>query len=268
MVINAQQLTKGTSMSSSSDACPTVTSRGGHGGVIFVVAMGLALATSGGAVLSAVGTGALQHAIQQIGGFRSADIIAEQRRQSETVAQLEDSLHTLMGEVAMLKSRDLTAKLDVEEHLARLDSGLARIALDTETLRIARPDAGAKVRPDAGTRALNHDVDELRNNLAITGIEISALRTSLDTTQQAQQREFGDIAQRVERLERQIGNSDLTSSITIQRRPHEGLPGWSVRDAQRGTAFITGNGVTYRVKPGSIVPGIGRILSVRARGHR
>jgi hypothetical protein len=244
-------------MTSSSAAHPTVTSRRGHGGVIFVIAMGLALATSGGAVLSAVGTGALQHTIQQIGWFRSADIIAEQRRQSETVAQLEDSLYTLMGEVAMLKSRDLTAKLDIEEHLARLDSGLARIGLDAETLRIARPDAGAS----------NHDVDELRTNLTMAGIEISALRTSLDATQQAQQREFGTIAKRVERLERIVGDPDLTSSITT-RRPHEGVPGWSVRDAQHGAAFITGNGITYRVKPGSIVPGIGRILSVRARGDR
>jgi len=245
-------------MTSSSDARPT--SRHGHGGVIFVVAMGLALATSGGAILSAVGTGALQHSIQQIGGFRSADIVAEQRRQSETVAQLEDNLHTLMGEVAMLKSRDLTARLDIEEHLARLDTGLARIALDTETLRIAWPDAGARIS--------NHDVDELRNNLAVAGIEISALRTSLDATQQSQQREFGNIAQRVERLERLVGDPDLTSSITLQRRPHEGVPGWSVRDAQHGIAFITGNGITYRVKPGSIVPGIGRISSVRARGDR
>jgi hypothetical protein len=253
-------VTKGTDMTVSSDAPSIGTSRRGHGGLIFLMAMGLALATSGGAILSAVGTGGLQHAIQHIGVFRTADIVAEQRRQSETVAQLEDSLRSLMGEVAMLKSREITKRVDVEERLSTLDAGLARLALDSATLRIARSDASGPS---------HEEVDELRTNLAMAGIEIGALRSSLDATQQAQQREFGNIAQRLERLERLVGDPDMTSSIaTTPPRAHESLAGWSVRDARRGSARITGHGITYRVKRGTVVPGIGRVSGVRARGDR
>jgi hypothetical protein len=250
----------GAVMTSSCDIRPTGAPRRGYGSRIFLIAMGLALATSGSAILSTVGAGKLQHAIQLIGLSRGDEIVAEQRRQAETVAQLEDNLQTVRSEVAMLRSRAITAKLDIADHLARLDAGLARIT----TVRIAGWNT-----PAGGPS--HEEVDELRINLAMAGIEIGALRSSLDATQQAQQREFGDIAQRVERLEHVVRDPDVTASIPAtasQGLRHQGLRGWSVRKAKRGSAIIARRGATYRVKPGTVVPGIGRVSSVQADGSR
>jgi hypothetical protein len=264
MVINwFNNCIKGIQMTSSSNPSSAVASDRGHGARIFLFAMGLALATTGGAILSAIGAGDLQHIASTIWLSRDSDIAIEQRRQSATVAILGENLHSLIGEVEALKSRGLSASSAVEDRLARLDSELKQLTTDTGDMWIPKT-ASTLGQP------WHDEVTELRTNLALAGVEIGALRSSLDASQQAQHGQIGDITRRVDRLEQLVGASDVTASIPVtsfRRRPPRSLAGWSVRDAQRGAAIITGHGGTYEVTPGTIVPGIGRVASVRPRGN-
>jgi len=162
-----------------------------------------------------------------------------------------------------LKSRGHSASAAIADHLGRLDSEFRQLSADTAELRLAGS-ATALGEP------WHDEVGALRTDLAMAGVEIGVLRSSLDASQQAQRGQIGDIARRVDRLERLTGAADVTASIpptpARRRMPHS-LAGWSVRDAQYGAAIIARHGATYEVKPGSIVPGIGRVASVRARGN-
>src|SRR6202521_1885612 len=251
-------------MTPSSIADPAAAPERGYGARIFLVAAGLALATTGGAILSAIGTGDLRQAVHGVGLARGADIEAERRQQSATVAKLEDDLRILMDEVATLRSRDAVARLDtrLEDRLARLDLDLTQLTAETAAVRLRDEIVDAAPARD--------QIGELEGNLAQAAREIGTLRSSFDASVETNRRDIGDIGKRVDRLEHLIGAGDVTSSIghsPVRRRSAHDLSGWSVQDARRGAATITGHSGTYEVTPGTVVPGIGRIASVRARGN-
>lgn len=245
------------------DASPAKVERR-SGGAIFLVAMGLALATTSGAILTAIGTGNLPDVVRTLSSPGAADTLAEQLRQTATVARLENDVRVLIDEISDLKARPAEARADprIEEHLARLDSGLAQLqtvttqlGIDTGELKTATMQLGidhGELRAAQGELAAaaahQDQLDDLKAGLAQAGIDLDAMRSSLDASDHSRSKEIVNIGQRVDRLEHLIGAGDATGSlgtIVHKRRgiggQHKlsaghGLSAWSAQEAQDGAA--------------------------------
>jgi hypothetical protein len=290
---------------SSQDAGSAKTERG-SGAAIFLVAMGLALATTSGAILTAAGTGGLQDAVRNLSAARAADTVAEQLQQTATIARLENDVRALIDEVSDLKARPHETPA-VGERLGKLDAGLAQLRTETaqlradtsqvrtETVRLKaetgrlkseteqlRSETGqlrAAQGESAASGAWRDQVGELKASLAQAGIDIDAMRSSLDGSDHAHRKAIVDIDRRVDRLEHMIA-AEVTGAFGAQsprrRAPpgqrrslaSHGLTGWSVQEAQDGAAKITGYTGTYEVTSGTFVPGIGRVSGVHQRANR
>jgi hypothetical protein len=185
---------------------------------------------------------------------RRAEVAAAQR-----FARLDSDVAVLKDELA---ATDRFTRIDVE--LAALKDQVATVQLATDS-----------ANGDAPWRA---HVDDLNANLARAGIEIGALRSTLavrDDTRRAeiaaQRNEVAALAKRIDRIElaaaaaREVTGS-VRSGSAAKRSRQRVLSGWSVDNADRQTAVISGAGRTYEVKTGSIVPGLGRVSDVRQRG--
>jgi hypothetical protein len=264
------------------------------GAVIFLVAMGLALATTSGAILTAAGTGELQDVVRTLGSPGAAEPRVEQLQQTARYARLEHDVRTLIDEVSDLKAQRNEASRDpaVEDRLARLDSGLAQLNAATAQLTIEQADLRsetARLRTETGelravqsafaaTSDWRDQVDDLKASLARTGIGIDALRSSLDASDYTHRTEIIDIGRRVDRLEHMAAGTEVTGSIATARTRRRGgarrpvetheLAGWSVRDGQNGAAIIMGQSGAYAVMSGMMVPGIGRVSSIHRRANR
>ena len=85
--------------------------------------MGFGLATTSGAVLTAVGTGDLQELVRSLSGEPAADPVADQLQQTATIARLENDVRTLIDEISDLKAQRQAAPNDpaVTERFARID---------------------------------------------------------------------------------------------------------------------------------------------------
>jgi cell division protein FtsB len=278
------------------------------GAVIFLVAMGLALATTSGAILTAAGTGELQDVVRGLSSPGATDPRAEQLQQTATYARLEHDVHALIDEISDLKAQRDEVNRDpaVEDRLARLDAGLAQ--LSAETARVSTGQTELKdetARMSAERTELRHEVARLRNetselraaqgafaaagewrdqvddlkaSLARTGIGLDAMRTSLDASDSTHRTEIADIGRRVDRLEHIAAAAEATGSIAAPPPRRRGgarrlvdsheLAGWSVRDGHNGAAIIMGQTGTYEVMSGMVVPGIGRVSSIQRRANR
>ncbi len=184
----------------------------GYGAAIFLVAMGLALATTSGAILTAAGHGDLQDAVRMMGFSRGADLEAGQRQQAAALARFESELQTLVEQIAALKSRPSDTRDDtaVSDHLARLDADLVQLRTETSELRTAQ--VATQVATPAA-EPWREQFDDLKASLALTGFEIGALRSSLDAGDHTRRKEVVDIGRRVDRLERLIVAADASGSI-------------------------------------------------------
>jgi septal ring factor EnvC (AmiA/AmiB activator) len=159
----------------------------------------------------------------------------------------------------------------VAERFAKLDSEMTTLRREVTAVSLDVGETGV----DAAWRA---HVDDLNASLARSGIEIGALRSTLDSREQAYRSELEAqrtnivaIAQRIDRLEHIAAARDATGSIrpkASRRHEQRTLSGWSVNTAGSDSAVITGQSGTYEVKPGTVVPGLGRIAELRQRGSR
>jgi hypothetical protein len=201
-----------------------------------LTAMGLALAVTGGAALSGMASGALRTALSVIDFGSHARQVKEaleqeQHRQAYAIGKLEDALNNVTDRVAVLNSR-------------------------VETSRGA---------------ALRAAIDKLNAGLARDGIDIGALRSSLNEQERSHREEVAAINKRIGRLESFMSGHDLTGAIRPRpgrQRVQRGVSGWAVDWATADSAVISGQGGTFAVAPGTIVPGLGRIAELRQRGDR
>jgi hypothetical protein len=249
-----------------------------------LMAIALALAVVSGVSLSGVASGAMRDVLRAAGVGQNSEIKAEQRQQATAIGKLEKTINTMVGELATLSARnESTASTGglpaLDARLAKIDAELGSLRARFAGLRFADPRGGDKVDTRAATApassddSLRRDIDKLNAGLSRDGIEIDALRTTLDERDQSNRKEFNGIYKRLDRLETLLVGHDLTSST----RPFVPMPrarisrevnGWTVAHAQTGYAVITGGGSRYDVAPGYVIPDLGRVADIRQRGNR
>ncbi|HLN10483.1 MAG TPA: hypothetical protein VK281_16195 [Xanthobacteraceae bacterium] len=263
----------------------------GSGAMIFLVAMGVAFAMTGGAILTAAGNGALQEVVRVMTSPAPAATLAERLQQTANVARLEHDVRTLIDEISDLKAQRNEVNRDpaVEDRLVKLDASLAQLSAKTAQLSTATTDlrsetAQLRARTNELSAAQSaiqavgdwrEQVDELKASLAQAGIGMDAMRSSIDASDRSHAKEIADIGRRVDRLERMTASEATGSTAAAPRRrgnprrPVEWhLAGWSVQGGQNGAAIITGETGTYEVTSGTFVPGIGRISRIQQRANR
>jgi len=218
----------------------------------FLIAMGIALATTAGVALTA-GTGPLHSGSTAVEADNEPAAVAERAQPAPDVVRLEDRLEDLLGEIEILKSRPPSPSLDpaIEVRLSQLADELGQVKAETKRLQSS-----------VDTASWRDEIGGFRANL----------RSSLDERDESRRRAIADLSRRLDHLERVVAASEETGSIpgaALHRRvrpAHTSAAGWSVQDAQFDHAVIAGQGVRYAVWPGTIVPGLGRVVSVRQRG--
>jgi hypothetical protein len=211
-----------------------------------MVAMVLAVAVSGGASLSAVGSGAFQDVLRTLGFGREAEIQTEQRKQATVVAEMERIISRMDNEIGALTTRiarSESADAVTEERIASLDGSLGAVGSELKELRARSESAGEPWRKP---------VDHLTG--AVTGArgDIITLRSSLDAYEQARRNDVTALTRRLDRLERAIAR-EVTSSIQNppQRAPETprepggvldlfGLRGSSAADSKAGHVIDMG----------------------------
>jgi hypothetical protein len=230
----------------------------------FLIAMGIALATTAGVALTA-GTGTFRTASGAVGADNDASAVAEHTPEAPDVVRLEDRLEDLLGEIEILKSRPAGSPLDptIEERLNQLGEEVGQVKADIQRLQNGLE-----------TASWRDEIGTFRANFANTDIELSKLRASLDERDESRRHAIADLSRRLDRLERVVAANEETGSISgsaLHRRArpvHSAVAGWSVQAGQFDHAVIAGQGARYAVWPGTIVPGLGRVVSVKERGGR
>lgn len=132
------------------------------------------------------------------------------------------------------------------------------------------------------------EIQALKENVVQARVELAALKASLDAGNRGATTQLTRIAERVERIERNAGEptakltkaadalerlarSELTGSIAPPQAIGGGagkVDGWVLRDVHRGVAFLEGRAGTIEVEQGDLVPGLGRIDSIRKQDGR
>lgn len=240
---------------------------GDRGALAFAIAVGLALATTGGAVLSGVGSGAVENFARVTGFGRGETIEQEQRRQANAMFLLERTVGAVASEIAALQTRPPGSRTDVPvaARFAKLDADIAALRSEIATVRAARDEivSGA---------ARTGTVDRLAADLQGARLEIAGLRTSIDERDGARRDEIAAITARIGRIEEVIAARDVTASIPApaqrRRAARAPLAGWTVRSDASGAPIVSRRGTTYAALQGLDVPGLGPITAVRQRGDR
>jgi hypothetical protein len=134
----------------------------------------------------------------------------------------------------------------------------------------------------------------LQTTIAQLRSEVAALKSSVDTTSRTTGAQYTKLVERLDRAERAQSVAqktdaalpkETTGSITTPSAgaaplpvapvpsaagaPGTILPGWAVRDVYRGVAMLQSRmGGMVEVEPGDVLPGLGRIESIRRQDGR
>ena len=142
-----------------------------------------------------------------------------------------------------------------------IKTGLSEIGTYVRQLPGSEAQSGA-------VKAVRDEVGTLKGNLAQTRIAMLDLRSSIEDGVQARRRDLAEVNKRIERVEGILAARDLTGSVPpapLKRRTYRIVSGWSVTNVQNGGAIVTGERGIFEVRPGSIIPGLGQVASVRQR---
>jgi hypothetical protein len=140
----------------------------------------------------------------------------------------------------------------------------------------------------AGATAATEPSPGLPASIAQLQSEVAALKASVDATSRSTGAQYSKLVERFDRAERAQSAApktdaalpkETTGSVTPQGAaaapvpplpvPSTVVPGWSVRDVYRGVAMLQSRvGGMVEVEPGDVLPGLGRIESIRRQdGH-
>jgi hypothetical protein len=252
-------------------AATAPTKRRDGSAIVLLVAMGLALAVTGGAALSGYATGALQAWGNGTGLGQDDAVEIEQRRQARAIAALDHRLAQISEQLAGL-ARDTAATAARDD--SRRQDEIAGLRADMTTLRgelAAQRQAIVQPSPDG-------PADPHGAALAQAGIGLAALRSTLDERDRARGEQIAAVAQRVDRLEQMVMAHEATGSL----RPAQATPAqpprkraqrtaraqWTVQQDFLGTVVVNEQGQRFAATRGARVPGLGRITDVRRQGDR
>jgi archaellum component FlaC len=173
---------------------------------------------------------------------------------SDELARVGDEIATLKSAVAEVK-KDVSAVESLVKLPPAQDTGAVAAAID------------AAVAP------LKSEVKDLVTGLAVTNSEVEMLKSSthilyssIDQTTAAHLRDIDAINRRIGKVEDVISlRADVTAAIPTRslaplpkRRPPR-MVGWIAEEIAPGLYLLKGPDVTYQVRDGSVIPGIGRI---------
>ncbi len=101
---------------------------------------------------------------------------------------------------------------------------------------------------------------------------IALLRTSIDDISARTDKQIATVNKRLDRLESLVeGRGEVTGSITrtpARKRSHRAnLTDWSAQEVL-GDVILTGRTGSFEARPGTIVPGLGRVEAVRHEDGR
>jgi hypothetical protein len=144
-----------------------------------------------------------------------------------------------------------------------------------------------------GDTATTEAPSTLETTIAQLRSEIAALKAGVDATSRTTSAQYGKLVERFDRVERMQSvasktdaalpketSKETTGSITppnaaampIPPVPVPSstiVPGWAVRDVYRGVAMLQSRvGGMVEVEPGDVLPGLGRIESIRRQDGR
>jgi hypothetical protein len=197
----------------------------------------LAAADVTGASLSGLASGAVQKLPWTAGSRHDSAIMAEQRRQASALEKIEVAVSRAHADVALLNAR-----ADEAENL-HLEAAKSPISPATNS-----------------TTGADREFD------------LGALRSSLDEQAERNRNELRAVNKRLDWLEKFIYGPEgaVQPAGTAPRRPgRQFARGWRVLHAANGAAVISGKGGAIDVTPGSRVPDLGRVASIRQeRGGR
>lgn len=189
---------------------------------------------------------------------------------------------------------------------ARLAAGIALAATigvvaGAGTTFVLRHQAAATAATDAEARALQATVAQLENEIAAlkvgfgtsqrsTTTQLNKLVERLDRTEKAQAEpatKIAKLAETVDRLEKRqqqqsaalaaatappsaVLDPDVTGSIAYKEETRPPVAeGWRLRDFYSGRAVVESrNGMLFEVGPGSNLPGLGRVETIRRENGR
>lgn len=179
----------------------------------FLAAVLIAAAFTGVATLSAAGTGALQELLRFAGVGRTTVMEQEQRRQADALAGIERILGTVTADLGSVDARVKIAQADaagVSGRLAQIDGDIGALR-DTLAKRAKQADAP---NGQASDKVVHGAL-----------MELASLRSTLDTNETANRREFAAIGQRLDRLEQAFSGHDMTSSakkkpVRVEAKQH------------------------------------------------
>jgi hypothetical protein len=145
-----------------------------------------------------------------------------------------------------------------------------------------------------GETATAPQASTLETKVAQLRSDIAALKASVDTTSRTTGTQYTKLVERLDRAERAQSVAqktdaalpkETTGSITAPSAsatalptapvpspttaPSTTVPGWAVRDVYRGVAMLQSRmGGMVEVEPGDVLPGLGRIESIRRQDGR
>jgi len=129
----------------------------------------------------------------------------------------------------------------------------------------------------------------LKEQVVQARVDLAALKVSIDAGNRSTNAHFTRIGERIDRIERnqvepaaklnkaldaleRLTRTDATGTIAPPGAGAAGRPGaldgWVLRDVRRGTALIEGRMGVIEVDQGDIVPGLGRVESIRKQDGR
>lgn len=282
-------------------------SQNASGNSTMLIALVVAFAVAGGAILTTLGTIGFDGLIDNSGLSRTT-LSARQYEQASTIAALDRTVTAVNTEVAALRARldrasgsdaapgDRLAKFSgeldiVKRGIRHLAADLGNIDRRVEAIAAGAPGgdpaaADRLAKMDADITALKKTVADVATDVeyvgqrvetvAVRAITASAtLRSSIDGNDER----LAAVTKRLDKIESTMGG-DLTSSIspqhrsgtpgqaTARKRVIMGIPGWSVQEASDGKAVITGRSGSFEVQPGSVVPGLGRVDDIKQQRGR
>ena len=174
--------------------------------------------------------------------------------------------------------------------LARLQQDLGTLKSGVEALQPAN-DA---TRQDETIRQLKKSVDTLKSELeaqrTVSSTALAQLSAKLDKPDRDPAPKLGEIAARLDRIEKQVASPASTGSIAVPAKPatlavapqpvsaaltpDKPLPkpatigNYVVRDVYDGIALVEGrSGGIREVAPGEFLPGAGEVRSIERRGR-
>lgn len=141
----------------------------------------------------------------------------------------------------------------------------------------------ARPQPTVDTPMAAIDLTAVRDAIASLRTEITAIKSSVEVSNRNASAQFAKFTERLERIDRAQAASQTTGSVRPQpvTAPPAATPpaaepprqrivdGWTVRHVSRGVAVIQGRRAgAFEVEAGDVVPGVGRIESIRRQDGR